>query len=230
MMKYNFILGPVDTDSVSICKPDMSPFTEEEQEALINEINSIMPEKIKYAHDGYFKICVAIRAKNYILYDGKKITVKGSSLKASAKCHALKEMINEIIDLLCFEENEQVRNQKLVDLYNKYCKEVKNVTDISRWSARRTISAKTLESTRSNETKIKDAIAGTNYVEGDRIRVFYKPDDSLCLVENFNGEYNKTRLLENIYDTTCVFETVLPVKELFVKYALKKNQKLLEEL
>lgn len=230
MMKYDYVLGPVDTDSISICKKDMSEFSKEEQESLIEEINALLPEYIKYAHDGYFKRCVAIRAKNYILYDGRKIKVKGSALKATTKSPAMKEMIDEFIQCLCFIQDETERNEKLREIYNNYCREAKSVTDISRWSSRKTISSTMMASTRTNETKVMDALKGSSYVEGDRVRVFYMPDDSLCLVENFKGEYNSSRLLENIYDTASVFETVLPTKELFVKYALKKNKQLLEEL
>ena len=67
--KYNYILGPIDTDSVSFSKPDGSPFTEEEQHSLLNEINNLMPKKIRYSHDGYFKTVVVLKAKNYILED-----------------------------------------------------------------------------------------------------------------------------------------------------------------
>ena len=173
MNTHNFILGPVDTDSISICKPAGAPFTEEEMQSLLDEINSYFPEHIKYADDGYFPRCVALKAKNYILYDGKKIKIKGSSLKASTK------------------------------------------------------SSTKIKSDRANETKVIDAIKGSEYSEGDRFFVFYLPDDSLCLCENFNGEYNKVRLLKNLYDTITIFDTVLPVKELFLNYSLKRNLKIL---
>lgn len=229
MRTHNFILGPVDTDSISICKPDMSPFTEEEQEALIAEINALMPEKIKYAHDGYYNRCIAFKAKNYVLYDGVKIKVKGSGLKGSTKSVALREMTNKFIETMCYTTDKDTMNQKLFEIYNSYATEILNITDIKRWSARKTISSTMMESTRPNETKVMDAIKDSDYKEGDRCFVFYKQDDSLCLYENFDGDYNKTRLLKNIHDTVMIFSTVLDIKQ-FPNYSLKKNQKLLETL
>lgn len=227
---YKFILGPVDTDSISICKPDMSPFTEEEQEALIAEINALMPPKIQYAHDGYFKRCIALKAKNYILYDGKKIKIKGSGLKASTRSPAIKSFINELVETMCFSEDTESMNRSLQQVYTKYVKQALNVTDIKLWSARKTLSSTMIASTRPNETKVMDAIKGSNYTEGDRFFVYYLPDDTVSLAENFNGEYNKTRLLKNLYDTIMIFDTVLDVESLFPNYSLKKNQKLLETL
>lgn len=122
------------------------------------------------------------------------------------------------------------KKDKLKQLYMEYVKEAMNVSDIKKWCSRKTISSTMMESTRSNETKVMDAIKGSNYVEGDRCWVFYKSDDSLCLAENFDGDYNKTRLLKNIHDTVSIFDTVLDVKALFPNYSLKKNQKLLETL
>ena len=230
MNQYNFILGPVDTDSISICKPDMTPFSKEEQESLIAEINSLMPKKIQYSHDGYFKRCVAIRAKNYILYDGEKIKVKGSGLKGSTKSPALKEFTSKVIDSLAKIEDKDLMYESLKSIYDEYKLEILNITDITRWSSRKTFSSTMLESERTNETKVMDALKGSNYVEGDRFYTFYLPDDSLCLAENFTGGYNKTRLLKNLFDTISIFDTVLPVKELFPNYSLKRNQKLLENV
>jgi len=233
MKTHNFRLGPVDTDSISICKQDGSPFSEEEQYALITEINSFMPKLIQYAHDGYFSKCVALKAKNYVLYDGKKIKVKGSALKAKVKSPALQELIKKTIETICYTDTKEETYEALKALYNTYVKEAATITtpeQIRRWSTRKTFSSTMKESTRTNETKAMDVLKDSKYVEGDRFHVYYLPDDSLSLAENFSGEYNKPRLYKNIYDTISVFDTVLPVKELFLNYALKKNLPLVENL
>lgn len=224
---HNYILGPVDTDSISICKHDMSPFTKEERDSLLIEINSKFPELIKYADDGYFPRCIALKAKNYILYDGTKIKVKGSSLKATTKSQALKDFTNDVIKTMVHTENVDEIPVKLQEVYNKYVEEAMTVTDIKRWSARKTLSSTMQESTRTNETKVLEAIKGSNYREGDRFYTFYRSDDSLCLAENFDGDYNRTRLLKNLYDTITIFDTVLDVKKLFINHSLKKNYKVL---
>lgn len=123
--------------------------------------------------------------------------------------------------------------KELQDLYTKYVKEILTIEtkeQILAFSSRKTLSSTMIASTRANETKVIDAIKGSNYVEGDRFYTFFLEDDSLCLAENFKGEYNKTRLLASLHDTITVFDSVLPVKELFPNYALKRNQKLLETL
>jgi DNA polymerase elongation subunit (family B) len=232
MKTHNFRLGPVDTDSISICNHDGSPFSEEEQFALIAEINAMMPKLIQYSHDGYFTKCVALKAKNYVLYDGKKIKVKGSALKAKTKAPALQELIQKTIEAMCYNNTKEEVYDALKDLYNGYIKEANSIdsSSIRRWSIRKTFSSTMKESERTNETKAMDALAGSKYVEGDRFHCFYLPDDSLCLTENFTGEYNRERLYKNIFDTISVFDTVLPVKELFLNYSLKKNLKLVDEL
>lgn len=225
---HNYILGPVDTDSVSICKHDMSPFTKEERDELLLEINSKFPDLIKYADDGYFPRCIALKAKNYILFDGEKIKVKGSSLKAAQKSQALKDFTNDIIKIMVYTENVVDINTKLQELYMKYVHEIMNVRDIRRWSARKTLSSTMQESERANETKVIKALEGSNYREGDRFYIYYLPDDSVSLAENFNGTYNKVRLLKNLWDTISIFDTVVPVKELFTNYSLKTKYKLLD--
>ena len=83
MKNHNFIIGPTDTDSISFCKPDMSPFSPEETKQLLAEINAMSPEFIEWEDDGYYEVCITLRAKNYVLWDGKKKTVKGSAFKTS---------------------------------------------------------------------------------------------------------------------------------------------------
>jgi len=229
MRTHNFIIPNCDTDSISICYADFRPISPEQRSEMINEINAILPPKIQMDDDGYFPCVLILKTKNYALYDGKKIKIKGSALKASTKCPALKEAIKTFIDTMIYIEDTETMKAKLQELYMQYVHEIMNIDNIQRWSMRKTFSAAMLTSTRMNETKVMDALKGSNYVEGDRFNVFYTPDDNLCLVENFTSEYNRVRLLKNLFDTIKVFETVLPVKELFTNYALVKNFKKLEQ-
>lgn len=211
-----------DTDSISFCKLDESNITEEEQAILLKDLNDKYPEKIKFEDDGFFPTVCVLKAKNYILYDGKKIKIKGSALKATTKCPALREFINKCIELIVHESDIDM---KLILIYHEYIREIMNIKDIKRWAARKTISSKTLNSERTNEATIREALEGSEYVEGDRAYFFYKDKSSLALVERFNGEYDKTRLLKNLYDTSWVFESVIDCELLFTNYSLKKNQK-----
>lgn len=223
-MGYNFILCNADTDSIMVSKPDGSPFTDEERISLLAELNSLYPPKIKWADDGYFSKVIIFKAKNYVLYDGKKIKYKGSAVKANAKEPALKEFIQDTIKCIL---NGQ---DNYVEIYHKYVKECINITDIKRWASRKTLTDKTYSSERANETKIIQAIKGTEYVNGNRIWVYFDTEGNLKLAEHFDGNYDKITMLKKLHTTTKLFDTVLDTKKLYINYSLKRSLKALEEL
>jgi DNA polymerase elongation subunit (family B) len=222
--RMGFNVPNADTDSISYCKRDGEFITESEREENLKAINALYPERIRWEDDGYYPTVAILKAKNYVLFDGKKTKIKGSALKASTKPPALKEMIKEVIDSILNHK------QNYVEIYNKYIKEACDVQDIKRWSSRKTISEKTLNSERTNEARIRDTLDGSEYVEGDRIWVYYKDKNTLELAEKFNGQYDVDRLLGMVYDTIYVFETVLDCDALFKNYKLKKNKEALKEL
>lgn len=222
---HNFIIGPTDTDSISFCKEDGTSFSAEERSKLVKELNDISPEFMIWEDDGFYEKVIVLKAKNYVLYDGKKITIKGSALKATTKAPALKEFVREMIQTIIDEKYDYV------NIYNRYVQEILNIRspdDIRRWAAKKTVTDKIYESERTNETKVKDAIGDTDVQEGDKIYVYYRSDDTLSLVEHFDGDYNPTRLLKNLFDTAKIYDTIIP-KETFTNYSLKKNKKVLDE-
>lgn len=225
----NFKITNCDTDSISFCKEDMSNFTEEEINSLHRMINDISPELITWEPDGYFNKFVVLKAKNYIMYDGKKVKLKGSSLKSSTLEPAIKGMLNEMISCII---HNNANHGELVYIYNKYVYDVSTITDMKPWAKKITISTKTIESTRANEKKIIDALNRSNvaFSEGDKFYVFFKEDGSLDLLQNFKGEYDKDVFLEKVFKATDRFKTILPTKELFKNYSLKRNKKELEGL
>lgn len=223
MKTNNFTLVNCDTDSISICKPDGSPFSLEEEKSLLEELNSIFPEHINFADDGTFEKFIVLKAKNYIMFDGKKLSIKGSGLKSSKTEPAIKEFHMEIVNAMLKGETNYT------EIYHKYVKEVLNLKDIKRWASKKTLTQKVYESPRPNEAKIRDAIVGTEYVEGDKIHVFFKQDESLCLVERFDGDYSKDRLLDKIFKASKLFSKVISIEDYFINYKNKKNKsKLLE--
>lgn len=226
-IQHDFHICPTDTDSISFCQKDGDVFLEEDQEELLRQINEFSPDKILWEDDGYFPKVIALKAKNYILFDGKKKKVKGSALKASTRSPAIKEFINEVVDIMINTDNELDIHEKIKKLYWQYVLEINDVKDIKRWAARKTLSSTMEESNRANETKVMDAIKDSDYKEGDRFYVYYKTDDTICLVENFDGDYNKIRLFKNLFDTMMIFSYVIPVKDLLLNYSLKKNQQFL---
>ena len=219
MKTHNFILGPCDTDSISFCKPDMSPFSKEEQDGLLEEINSYMPKLVRFAHDGYYKTIVALKAKNYVLLteDGK-IKYKGSAIRDSKREPAIREFLEEIVKAILYGTGDFDK------IYPKYIKEIMNIKDISRWSSRKTLTSKVLDPQRTNEQKFLDALVDSEYSEGDKVYVFYLPDESLALKENFKGEYNKEILLQKLFKSAKIFEGVMDIKTVFLNYKLKRNK------
>ena len=79
MKSHDFIINGADTDAISFCKKDQSPFTEEEQLELLYQINKILPEYIVFEDDGYFSHFLILKAKNYIMKEeGSSLKKKGS--------------------------------------------------------------------------------------------------------------------------------------------------------
>lgn len=219
-----FTIANVDTDSVSFCLKDGADVTKEQINRLLDELNKLHPPNIVFTDDGFYPYFIVLRPKNYVMKDEKgKVKYKGSALKSPTLEPALREFIQEIVG--------SILNEKFnyVEIYHKYVKEILNIKDIKRWASRKTLTEKTLESERTNESKLRDALSSSTYTEGDRFYTFFKSDDSICLVENFDGDYNKEKLLEKLFKTSLRFETILD-KNLFLNYKLKRNKQSLGEL
>lgn len=227
MKTHNFVLANVDTDSLSFGKQDGSPFTEEEQQQLIDELNSHFPEKIKFSHDGYFDRVIILKAKNYILFQDGKIKKKGSSLKSSKIEKGLLDLMNQVIEALIYD-----RQDTLLDIYKSFILEVNQLTDINRWTKKLTVTEKVLNPVRKNEQKPYDAILGKGLSQGDKFWVFETNDDKLCLANDWdvsNPTHDVVHLMDRIWKTMLIFKNVIPIEQ-FPKYTLKKNKNQLEEL
>jgi hypothetical protein len=218
--KYNFNLVNVDTDSISIVKPNSCEFTKEERTNLLNELNNEYPEMIKFTDDGYYESLIVVKSKNYVMKQDGKVKIKGNALLASMKEKKLKQFIRDFIDILLLPD---FTNQDLVDLYDNYAKQIVNLKSMEGWTSKKTITDKILKPERTTELKIKLAIKHEQGVqEGDKIQVFFLEDKTLCLEKNFKGEYCKATLLKKLYQTVKVFNTIIPVT-LFPNYGLKRN-------
>jgi len=224
---HSFTIGPCDTDSFSYGKPDGMKFTNDEINQLSDELASISPEFMEWELDGgingQYETCIALKAKNYILYDGKKTSRKGSALKSSTKEFAVKEFMNEIIDTMLTGKFDYE------NIYDTYVREALNVKEIKRWASKKTISDKVMAAGRTNEQNILSALEGMEFSEGDKIFFFYKKDNNLCAIQNFTGDYDEMVLVKKLHTTAKVFANILPTNELFPNLALKKAAPLLEK-
>lgn len=224
-----FTLVNCDTDSIAYANLDYDgkwiPFSEKEREGYLASLNSLYPEKISFEDDGYYETVVVLKAKNYILWDGKSLKVKGSALKATTKEKALRDLISETTQAIL--DN---REGEIINLYHRYVKEALDVKDMSRWASRKSITDAVLNPERTNERKIADALIGGEFQPGDRKYFYFKSDGSLSLLENFNGDYDKHRLIEKIWKTLQIFSNVVLDIPTFPKYHLKTKRHLLEQI
>lgn len=181
--KLNYKLVNLDTDSLSVCKYDGSPFTEKEYNDYKQILNELM--YCVWEDDGSFEKVIIAKAKNYILYDGEKIKKKGSSITDSKKELALQKMIDEIIDCWIYEKDNPV------EIYKDYVWEAGNIQDISRWSVKKNITEKLFKSDRTNETKVVDAIKGIDYQIGDKIYLYSAIDGEIQDVAKGEPQFKK---------------------------------------
>jgi DNA polymerase elongation subunit (family B) len=215
-----FQIVNADTDSISITlNGEVLP--DETRKKIVEDINSLYPSRIRFEDDGYYSSVVVVKAKNYVLQteDGK-VKTKGSALKATMKEKALKEFIDNVIKHLLANNKDQI-----LDVYHQYVKEIYFLTDITRWSSKKTITDKVLNAERTNEQKVLDAIEGEELQEGDKIFVYFTKDESLKLQDKWdkeNPDHDPENLVEKLYKTLKIFETVLDMG-VFPKYHLKAH-------
>lgn len=198
----------------------MASFSPQERADLLQELNDQFPELIKFSDDGYFETFIVVASKNYILWDGKKLKIKGASLKASNKEFYLKDFINGVIKILLDPDYTQ---QQVIDLYNATALECIAVTNISRFAFKKTFTKAVQEGEGTMELKTRLALKYEQGVQqGDKFRVFYLSNSNLCLEKNFSGDYCKKTLLKKLFATVKIFHNILPT-ELFTNYSLQTN-------
>lgn len=253
----NNVIVNCDTDSIMIAKPDGSPWTKEEQQLFLDNLNAQFPEKIKFEHDGYYKAVVVIKSKNYALLseDSDKVKTKGSSIRDQKKEPAMREMMDRMIDAMIFDKQDT-----LVEIYHEYIKEALNVRDIRRWSAKKTITEAVMEcsnpkkTVRKQEKDIWTAVKDEpGLQQGDKVYLYpivlghdvvpggvsektgktlkdkAKEITGLKMDKRWTNDHDVEKLIDRVYATVLIFESVLDMTK-FVNYGLKKNKKHLEGL
>lgn len=208
-IQYEWVLGPkvaegkgytlVNGDTDSIAYTNGQPFTQEDYDLEIKEINDLLPTYIKFADDGAYEKLIVIRAKNYIMLPssakkkkknldkyGTEYSLKGSASKDQKKEKALREFIGKMVNCLVYDKENE-----LVDVYKDYVLESQNIQDIDRWATKKTITHKVLNGTRKNETKVVDAISNEKVQEGDKIYVFQKIEGEIPKIVKGEPQFYK---------------------------------------
>lgn len=218
-----FSIVNADTDSISISTSN--PWSDKDKKWVLESLNGQSPNRIRWEDDGLYDAVLVLKAKNYALKQGNKIKIKGSALKATLKEKALRMFIDDMVFVLL----EGRKESDLVNLYNGYVLEILELYDITRWSFKKTITSKILNPSRTNEEKVLDAIGEEDVQMGDKRYFYFDTNNQLKLQEHWNGDHNIDRLLEKLFKTVKVFETVVNVK-LFNNYKLKRNKTALNQL
>jgi DNA polymerase elongation subunit (family B) len=243
-----FIISNCDTDSISFTTN--KDLTDDDRLALLKELNALYPSTIRFEDDGYYKCLLVLKAKNYVMYDGQKMKLKGSSIKDQKKEKALVEMLQIMLKVII-----EDKCQDLVTIYNNYIKEAKNPKDMKRWSQKKTITKAILncsqdEEARKNEADVWDAVKNKPVQEGDKVYVYpailssitevkqFKngkvkekviETTGLKVVDDWNNDHSITKLVKRVVDTLDILSNVID-SSLFIDYTKKDNRDLLEKL
>ncbi len=72
----------------------------DEPDTLLAKVTGILPPGIELEYDGKYTAMWSYKAKNYALYDGKKITIRGSALRSRGTEPFLKKLGNQLVHFL----------------------------------------------------------------------------------------------------------------------------------
>lgn len=247
MNSYNFDIVVTDTDSISYRHKDGKPIPGNVRSDLLKELNDISPEFMIWEDDGYYECIVVLKAKNYVLFDGNKITYRGSAIIDQKREPALREMLERMVQNMIFDNP----TENLVTIYHEYIRECFKIKDINRWATKKTVTNAVLNGERTNETKVRDALEGVDVQQGDKHWFYnaivgeeqvgtYKrtglpkmaPKRALVLVNKFDSQapnHDIAHLIGRVHDTVCILSNIVALSS-FMDYTLKKNADALSAL
>lgn len=100
-----------DTDGIYLSSPEYFSHPE----SLLKKMTGVLPAGIELEFDGSYPAMFCYKAKNYALYDGHKITLKGSALRSRGIEPYLKKLSDQLIRYLL--GAEQTRPESLLEDY-----------------------------------------------------------------------------------------------------------------
>ncbi len=222
-----FKIVNADTDSILVTKKDSALFTEQEQNDLLVEINSLMPPKIKFAHDGVFPIAIVFATKNYILkkWNKKKnqfeIIYKGSALKAPMLEAEFRNFLKQVVNLMLEYKVEDIQK-----VYNDLVYKTYNLKSITGFTFKVPLTPKKMDydSDHPSALKVQRLIARHDLEVNvsDKLNCFYLESGELELEEKFDGSCDRMRLIKKLWNVSQRFKNLLPCEKYFPPYHLKK--------
>lgn len=243
-----FVISNCDTDSISFTTG--SELNDQDRLDLLKELNSLYPSMIHFEDDGYYKCLLVLKAKNYVMYDGNKMKLKGSSIKDQKKEKALSEMLQLMLKTIIDD-----KLSTLPEIYTRYIKEAMTPTDIKRWAQKKTVTkavtnCEDSDESRKNERDVWEAIKDKSLQEGDKVYVYpavlsqeveikhYKNGKTkekvilttgLKTIEDWSGDHCVDKLVKRVVDTTDILSGVIDT-DIFMDYTKSKNKNLLGDL
>lgn len=91
-----------DTDGIYLSSPEYFDRPDE----LLAKVESVLPAGIELEYDGRYTAMFCYKAKNYALYDGTKLTIRGSALRSRGIEPYLKKISDRLIRYLVGAESE----------------------------------------------------------------------------------------------------------------------------
>jgi DNA polymerase elongation subunit (family B) len=189
-----FVLAHADTDSITFCKKDQTPFSESERMAILKNLNSLFPSRIRWEPEKPIEKMLVVTKRAYAMqFEDGALVIKGNSLRGNQRPRAFKECVQLLVKSR-FEGNEEAAK----DLKASYLNEIETLTDISRFAFRKRITSAVVSSERTFEKKLRLALFGSNYVHDDRVHFYFCKNQSIKLAQNWNGDHCKKRLLQQL--------------------------------
>jgi len=111
--KHGCTILEADTDGIYLSSDEFFDRPEE----LLARVETTLPEGIELEHDGRYEAMFCYKAKNYVLFDGKKITIRGSALRSRGIEPYLKKLSDRLVHFLVGAEAESPAT--LVEDYRK---------------------------------------------------------------------------------------------------------------
>jgi len=94
--KHGCTILEADTDGIYLSSHEYF----ENPDALLALVAPILPAGIELEYDGRYAAMFCYKAKNYALYDGRKITLRGSALRSRGTEPYLKKLTDQLIQFL----------------------------------------------------------------------------------------------------------------------------------
>ncbi len=94
--ELNCTILEADTDGIYLSSPDYF----EQPLILLEAVSTVMPEGVELEFNGSYKSMFSYKAKNYALFDGETVIIRGSALRSRSMEPFLKELTDRLIHYL----------------------------------------------------------------------------------------------------------------------------------